>query len=42
MLQLGNLNVPIRVCQLKLPFAAMYSSVYQKVQSSAGSMLMLV
>ncbi len=41
-LQLGNLNEPMRVCQLKLPFAATYSSVYQKVQSSAGSTLMLV
>jgi hypothetical protein len=41
-LQPVNLNVPIRVCQLNVPFAAMYSSVYQNVQSSAGSMLMLV
>jgi len=37
-----NLNDPIRVCQLKLPLAAKYSLVYQKVQSSAGSMLMLL
>ena len=42
MLQLGNLNAPIRVCQLNAPFAAMYSFVYQNVQSSAGSTLMLV
>ena len=41
-LQPVNLNVPIRVCQLNVPFAAMYSSVYQNVQSSDGSMLMLV
>ena len=41
-LQLANLNVPTRVCQLNAPFAASYSSVYQKVQSSAGSTLMLV
>ena len=40
--QLGNLNDPIRVCQLKLPEEARYSSVYQKVQSSEGSTLMLV
>src|SRR5712692_9976363 len=41
-LQFGNLNVPILVCQLKVPFAAMYSFVYQNVQSSEGSTLMLV
>ena len=41
-LQFGNLNVPILVCQLKVPFEAMYSFVYQNVQSSAGSTLMLV
>ena len=41
-LQLANLNVPTRVCQLNAPFAASYSSVYQKVQSSDGSTLMLV
>ena len=35
--QLGNLNDPIRVRQLKLPFAGMYSFVYQNVQSSLGS-----
>ena len=42
LLQLGNLNEPIRVCQLKLPLPARYSSVYQNVQSSLGSTLMLV
>ena len=31
----------IRVFQLKTPVLGMYSPVYQKVQSSAGSMLML-
>jgi hypothetical protein len=40
--QFGSLNDPIRVCQLKVPFAARYSPVYQKVQSSEGSTLMLV
>ena len=35
--QFGNLNEPIRVRQLKLPFADRYSVVYQKVQSSEGS-----
>ena len=40
--QLGNLNDAIRVCQLKLPFEDRYSPVYQKVQSSLGSTLMLV
>src|SRR5438270_1210785 len=35
--QFANLKVPTRVCQLKVPFAARYSLVYQKVQSSAGS-----
>ena len=33
----GNLNVPIRVCQLNEPFVVRYSVVYQKVQSSTGS-----
>ncbi len=41
-LQFPNLNEPILVCQLKLPFEARYSFVYQNVQSSAGSTLMLV
>jgi hypothetical protein len=36
-----SLNEPMRVCQLKLPVAARYSFVYQNVQSSLGSMLML-
>ena len=40
--QPGNLNEPIRVLQLKAPFAGMYSVVYQKVQSSAGSTTMLL
>src|SRR5436190_822048 len=38
----GNLNEPIRVCQLKVPFAGMYSFVYQNVQSSVGSMTRLL
>ena len=37
-----SLNEPMRVCQLKLPLEARYSFVYQKVQSSDGSTLMLV
>ena len=36
--QLGNLNDAIRVLQLKVPFAFRYSVVYQKLQSSTGSM----
>ena len=36
-LQLLNLNEPFRVAQLKLPVVAYYSLVYQKVQSSVGS-----
>src|SRR3954470_4585066 len=35
--QLGNLNEPMRVFQLKDPFAGRYSVVNQKVQSSLGS-----
>ena len=35
------MNEPIRVRQLKLPLLGMYSVVYQKVQSSLGSTLML-
>jgi hypothetical protein len=34
----GNLNDAIRVFQLKVPLAGMYSVAYQKVQSSTGSM----
>ena len=34
----GNLNDAIRVFQLNVPFAGMYSFANQKVQSSAGSM----
>src|SRR5260370_42227377 len=40
--QLGNLNEPMCVCQLKSPLVIRYSLEYQKVQSSIGSMLMLV
>lgn len=32
-----NLKLAIRVAQLKLPVAGRYSLVYQKVQSSTGS-----
>ena len=35
--QFANLNVPTRVCQLKVPLAVRYSVVYQNVQSSTGS-----
>src|SRR5436190_176639 len=31
-LQPGRLNEPMRVCQLKLPYDARYSPVYQNVQ----------
>jgi hypothetical protein len=34
----GNLKDAIRVLQLNVPFAGMYSLASQKVQSSAGSM----
>ena len=37
----ATLKVAMRVRQLKLPFAGMYSFTYQKVQSSEGSMLRL-
>ena len=37
-----NLNEPNAVCQLKLPFDTRYSLVYQKVQSSEGSIRMAV
>jgi hypothetical protein len=37
-----TLNAPMRVCQLKLPFALRYWFVYQNVQSSLGSTLRLV
>src|SRR5258708_4811857 len=33
----GNLNDAMRVLQLKVPFAGMYSVANQNVQSSAGS-----
>jgi hypothetical protein len=42
LVQPGNVNEPMRVCQLNAPFVAMYSFVYQNVQSSAGSTAMLV
>ena len=38
--QVGNLKFAIRVFQLKVPFAFMYSWVYQNVQSSTGSTCM--
>ena len=37
--QFLNLKLPMRVFQLNLPVDAMYCCVYQKVQSSVGSML---
>ncbi len=37
-----NLNDAIHVLQLNVPFDCMYSLVYQKVQSSLGSMAMLL
>ena len=37
-----NLNATSRVFQLKLPLFGRYSFAYQKVQSSTGSMAMLV
>jgi hypothetical protein len=37
-----NLKELRRVCQLKLPLLGMYSLAYQKVQSSLGSMEILV
>ena len=36
--QVGNLKEPNALCQLKPPFETRYSFVYQKVQSSTGSM----
>src|SRR3989442_14550321 len=38
--QFANLKVPTRVCQLNVPLAVRYSVVYQKVQSSTGSIAM--
>jgi len=35
--QFGNLNDPMRVFQLNVPLLGMYSFVYQNVQSSLGS-----
>ena len=40
--QFENLKLAISVLQLKLPFAFKYSVVYQRVQSSTGSMLKLL
>jgi hypothetical protein len=40
--QLANLKVPIRVRQSRRPVRAKYSWVYQNVQSSTGSTLMLL
>jgi hypothetical protein len=42
LVQLGNLKEPMRVCQFQLPSEVRYSPTYQNVQSSEGSMLMLV
>ena len=40
--QPGYVNDAIRVRQLKVPLETRYSSVYQKVQPSAGSTLMVL
>ena len=40
--QVGNLNDASRVAQLKLPVFDRYSLLYQNVQSSTGSMAILV
>lgn len=40
--QLGNLNEPMRVFQLKLPLEGIYWLVYQKVQLSVGSTVILL
>ncbi len=40
--QEGNLNDAMRVLQLNVPLASKYSFVYQRVQSSTGSTLMLL
>src|SRR4029453_4951392 len=37
-----NLNEAMRVLQLKVPLVLRYSCVYQKVQSSLGSIVMLL
>jgi hypothetical protein len=39
--QLGNLKLPMRVRHGALPVVWMYSCVYQNVQSSTGSMLIV-
>ena len=38
----GKVNDAMRVLQLKVPLFIRYSLVYQNVQSSTGSMLMLL
>ncbi len=40
--QFGNLKAPMRVRQSHPPVAATYSCVYQKVQSSVGSTLIVL
>src|SRR5437016_5022350 len=40
--QPANLKLPTRVLQLNVPLAGSYSFVYQNVQSSTGSTLMLL
>jgi len=40
--QFANLKDAMRVLQLNEPLAGRYSVVYQKVQSSTGSTLMLL
>jgi hypothetical protein len=37
--QVENLKEAMRVCQFLLPFVIKYSLVYQKVQSSTGSIV---
>jgi hypothetical protein len=41
LVQEGNLNEPMRVCQGAPPVVGMYSVVNQKVQSSEGSMVIM-
>ena len=38
----AKLNLPMRVCQLKLPFTAWYSLMCQKLVPSEGSILFLL
>ena len=37
-----KLNLPMRVCQLKLPVVASYSFTCQKLMPSAGSMVVML